>query len=125
MTQLPAMRAMLRLTTRQFVDLRSLDLSLLEKAEYSIQFQVTRMLITGWSMTDMIFTLLTEKSSGQGDQRLMLTACCGVANRTNPRLRRRIRKMNVEEYQVNFLRGKTAFEKYGLDGMDGVIEIEE
>ena len=45
--------------------------------------------------------------------------------RINLRLRKRIKKMNVEVYQVNFLRGKTAFEKYGLDGMNGVIEIEE
>jgi hypothetical protein len=40
------------------------------------------------------------------------------------RLRRKIKQIGVENYTMNILKGKSAYDKYGLIGMNGVIEIE-
>lgn len=44
-------------------------------------------------------------------------------NKLNPRLRRRIKKSGEVNLSVTILRGKSAYEKYGLVGMNGVVEI--
>jgi len=43
--------------------------------------------------------------------------------RTNGRLRRKLKQIDVEKYTVNIVKGKSAYYKYGLIGMNGVIEI--
>lgn len=45
--------------------------------------------------------------------------------KTNGRLRRKIKQIDVDKYTVNILKGKSAYDKYGLIGMNGVIEIEQ
>lgn len=45
--------------------------------------------------------------------------------KTNGRLRRKLKQIDVDKYTVNILRGKSAYDKYGLIGMNGVIEIEQ
>ena len=45
--------------------------------------------------------------------------------RPNKRLKRRVKQINVDNYKITVLRGKVAYDKYGLIGMNGVIEISE
>ena len=45
--------------------------------------------------------------------------------KTNGRLRRKIKQIDVDKYTVKILKGKSAYDKYGLIGMNGVIEIEQ
>jgi hypothetical protein len=45
--------------------------------------------------------------------------------KTYGRLRRKIKQIDVDKYAVNILKGKSAYDKYGLIGMNGVIEIEQ
>jgi hypothetical protein len=45
--------------------------------------------------------------------------------RPNQRLKKRIKKLNPDNCKITILRGKKAYDKYGLIGMNGVIEIEE
>jgi hypothetical protein len=43
----------------------------------------------------------------------------------NKKLKKRIKELNADNCKITILRGKEAFDKYGLIGMNGVIEIEE
>ncbi|MFN7604167.1 MAG: hypothetical protein ACK5R0_22465 [Bacteroidota bacterium] len=45
--------------------------------------------------------------------------------RPNKRLKRRVKQIDVDNYKITVLRGKVAYDKYGLIGMNGVIEISE
>jgi len=45
--------------------------------------------------------------------------------RPNRKLKRRGKHINADNYKITVLRGKDAYDKYGLIGMNGVIEIEE
>lgn len=45
--------------------------------------------------------------------------------RPNQKLKRRIKELNPDNLRVAILRGKEAYDKYGLIGMNGVIEITE
>ena len=40
------------------------------------------------------------------------------------RLKRKIKQIDPDKYAINIARGKTVYDKYGLIGMNGVIEIE-
>ena len=42
---------------------------------------------------------------------------------TDGKLSRRIGQKNTDQYSLNILMGKAAFDKYGVVGMNGVIEI--
>ncbi len=43
----------------------------------------------------------------------------------NERLKKRIKELSSDKFKVTVLRGKNAYDKYGLIGMNGVIEITE
>lgn len=45
--------------------------------------------------------------------------------RPNKELKKRIKELNADNCKITILRGKEAYDKYGLIGMNGVIEIEE
>ncbi len=45
--------------------------------------------------------------------------------RPNKRLKKRVKKIDLDNCKINVLRGKEAYDKYGLIGMNGVIEISE
>jgi hypothetical protein len=45
--------------------------------------------------------------------------------RPNKRLKRRVKQIDVANYKITVLRGKVAYDKYSLIGMNGVIEISE
>jgi hypothetical protein len=45
--------------------------------------------------------------------------------RPNKKLKKRIKELNADNCKIIILRGKEAYDKYGLIGMDGVIEITE
>lgn len=45
--------------------------------------------------------------------------------RPNQKLKKRIKKINADNYKITILRGKAAYNKYGLIGMNGVIEVTE
>jgi len=45
--------------------------------------------------------------------------------RPNKKLRKRIKEFNADNCEITVLRGKEAYDKYGLIGIDGVIEIAE
>ena len=43
----------------------------------------------------------------------------------NQKLKKRIKQIKADSSKITVLRGKEAYNKYGIIGMDGVIEIEE
>lgn len=43
----------------------------------------------------------------------------------NRRLKEKVKRLNADDLRIKILRGKEAYDKYGLTGMDGVIEITE
>jgi hypothetical protein len=43
----------------------------------------------------------------------------------NKRLKKRLKQIDLDNCEINVLRGKEAYDKYGLIGMNGVIEITE
>ena len=43
----------------------------------------------------------------------------------NRRLKKKIKQLNSDDLKITILRGKEAYNKYGLIGMNGIIEIEE
>ena len=45
--------------------------------------------------------------------------------RPNQKLKKRVKKINADNFKVTVWRGKEAYDKYGLIGMNGVIEIKE
>lgn len=45
--------------------------------------------------------------------------------RPNQKLKKRIKELKAGNFKITILRGKEAYDKYGLLGMDGVIEITE
>ena len=45
--------------------------------------------------------------------------------RPNRQLRKRIEKINPDNCKITVLRGKAAYDKYGMIGMNGVVEIDE
>ncbi len=45
--------------------------------------------------------------------------------RPNQKLKKRIKEINADNYKITILRGREAYNKYGLIGMNGVIEITE
>jgi hypothetical protein len=45
--------------------------------------------------------------------------------KVNGRLKRKIKQIDVDKYAVTILKGKPAYDKYGLIGINGVIEIEQ
>lgn len=46
-------------------------------------------------------------------------------NKMNGRLRRKVKQMDLNRCTVNIVKGKSAYDKYGLVGMNGVVEIEQ
>jgi hypothetical protein len=46
-------------------------------------------------------------------------------HRPNKKLKKRIKELNTNNLRIAILRGKESYDKYGLIGMDGVIEITE
>jgi hypothetical protein len=46
------------------------------------------------------------------------------AYKTNCRLRKKIKQVDVNKCTINILKGKSAYEKYSLIGMNGVIEVD-
>jgi len=45
--------------------------------------------------------------------------------RPNKRLKKQVKQIDADNYEIKVLRGKEAYDKYGLIGMNGVIEITE
>jgi hypothetical protein len=45
--------------------------------------------------------------------------------RPNQKLKKRVKQIDADNCKITVLRGKEAYDKYGLIGMNGVIEIEE
>ncbi len=45
--------------------------------------------------------------------------------RPNKRLKKRVKQIDLDNCKITVLRGKEAYDKYGLIGMNGVIEISE
>jgi hypothetical protein len=45
--------------------------------------------------------------------------------RPNRKLKKRVKQINADSCEITVIRGKKAYDKYGLVGMNGVIEIEE
>lgn len=45
--------------------------------------------------------------------------------RPNRKLKKRVKQISTDSCKITVLRGKEAYDKYGLIGMNGVIEIEE
>ncbi len=45
--------------------------------------------------------------------------------RPNQKLKKRVKLINADNCKITVLRGKKAYDKYGLIGMNGVIEIVE